>query len=55
MATGPDSAQPQLAVCVVEHHPLAAHFLEQILRRDPALEILSFGVLVTKRSAAFSA
>lgn len=41
MTTGSDSAQPQFAVCVVEHHPLAAFFLEQILRRDSALEILS--------------
>lgn len=41
MATGPDSAQPQFTVCIVEHHPLAAFHLEQILRRDPALEILS--------------
>jgi len=41
MTTGPDSAQPQFAVCVVEHHPLATLYLEQILRRDPALETLS--------------
>lgn len=41
MATGPDSAQPQFTVCIVEHHPLAAFYLEQILRHDPALEILS--------------
>ncbi len=41
MATGPDPTSPSVAVCVVEHHPLAAHYLERILRRDPALEILS--------------
>ncbi len=46
MNTGPDSAQPHFAVCVVEHHPLAAFFLEQILRRDPALEILSRALLL---------
>jgi len=41
MATGTESIQPQFAVCVVEHNPLAALFLEQILSRDPTLEISS--------------
>ncbi|MCI0658283.1 MAG: response regulator transcription factor, partial [Acidobacteria bacterium] len=46
MTTGPDSTHPPLAVCIVEHHPLAAHYLERILRRDPALEILSRALLL---------
>ena len=43
MATGSGSgsSQPECAVCVVEHNPLAAFFLEQILSRDPGLEIFS--------------
>jgi len=41
MTTGSDPTQSRLAVCVVEHNPLAALFLEQILSRDPGFEIFS--------------
>ena len=41
MATAPDPSLTRLAVCLVEYNPLAACFLEEVLRRDPALEISS--------------
>lgn len=41
MATGSDSTPSPLPVCIVEHHPLAALYLEEILGRDPALQTVS--------------
>ncbi|MGH9390387.1 MAG: response regulator transcription factor [Vicinamibacteria bacterium] len=50
MTTAPDPST-RLAVCVVEHNPLAALFLEQILSCDPALEIFSRDRLLDNRTA----
>ncbi|HXE74805.1 MAG TPA: response regulator transcription factor [Candidatus Xenobia bacterium] len=46
MATGSDAPPPPIPVCVVEHHPLATLYLEEILRRDPGLEIVSRSLLL---------